>query len=86
MPDKANLIGASVTVSTENNEITNYNIVGEGLCSDQSNTLIFGLGDAKIIKSIKVSDIYGNIKVMDSVKVNSTIIYKNTNLEKKNDL
>jgi len=85
MPDKANLIGATVTVSTENSKITNYNIVGEGLCSDQSNTLIFGLGDAKSIKSIKVSDAYGNVKVIDSIKINSTVVIDSANFEKKNE-
>jgi len=74
MPDTPNLIGATVTVTTDNNTQTNYNIIGEGLCSDQSNTLIFGLGDAKTIQSITIKDTKGATQVLDSVVVNTTIV------------
>lgn len=73
MPDKAEFIGASVTVTTENGSQTNYNVIGEGLCSDQSNTLIFGLGKAKTILSIRIHDTMGNTKLLENVAINSTI-------------
>lgn len=74
LKDKPNLIGATVTVTTDNSTLTNYNIIGEGLCSDQSNTLVFGLGDAKTIKSITVKDNMGVTQALDSVKINTTIL------------
>ena len=74
LQDKPNLIGAAVTVKTEASTQTNYNIIGEGLCSDQSNTLIFGLDNAKAIQSITIKDTKGNIQTLDSVSINSTIV------------
>lgn len=73
MQDKAELIGASVTVTTENGTQTNYNVIGEGLCSDQSNTLIFGLGDAKNITAITIKDSKGNSRVLENIAVNTTV-------------
>lgn len=74
MSDKAELIGAAITVTTENGSQTNYNIIGEGLCSDQSNTLIFGLGNAKNIIAITIKDSKGNSKALENVAVNTTVI------------
>ena len=74
MTDKPSLIGAAVTVTTNLNTQTNYNVVGEGLCSDQSNTLIFGLGNAKTIKSIVIKKSNGIIKTLKNSTINSTII------------
>jgi hypothetical protein len=73
MADKPNLIGAAVTVNTNSGTQTNFNSIGEGLCSDQSNTLIFGLGTEKVINSITIKDANGAIQTIDSVKVNTTI-------------
>jgi len=73
MADKANLIGAKVTVTTEKGSQTNFNTIGEGLCSDQSNTLIFGLADAKTIKSITVTDSNGKIQTIENSQLNSTV-------------
>jgi len=74
MKDNVALIGAAITVTTENGSQTNYNVIGEGLCSDQSNTLIFGLGTAETIISITVNDTKGNKQVLENVKINTTII------------
>lgn len=76
LQDKANLIGATVSVTTENGTQTNYNIIGEGLCSDQSNTLIFGLGTAKTIKSVSVKDAQGQMQILNNSTINSTIVIK----------
>lgn len=74
LADKANLIGAKITVTTEKGSQTNFNTIGEGLCSDQSNTLIFGLADAKTIKSITVKDSKGNTQTIENSALNSTVI------------
>jgi len=73
LSDKANLIGAKVTVTTEKGSQTNFNTIGEGLCSDQSNTLIFGLADAKKIKSITVTDSKGKTQTIENSTLNSTV-------------
>jgi hypothetical protein len=73
--DKAKYIGAEITLTTKKHTQTNYNIIGEGLCSDQSNTIIFGLGNETEIMSLSLKDINGFIKELDSVKVNATIIF-----------
>jgi len=73
MHDKPNLIGAAVTVVTDKGTQTNYNVIGEGLCSDQSNTLIFGLNDAKTVKSVTITDTKGNTQVIENPKINTTI-------------
>jgi hypothetical protein len=72
--DKPNLIGAAVTVVTDVGSQTNYNVIGEGLCSDQSNTIIFGLGNAKSLESITIKDSNGNTQVLDSVKINTAVV------------
>jgi len=74
MQDKAKLIGAVVTVTTENGTQTNYNVIGEGLCSDQSNTLIFGLGNSKNITEITIKDSKGNSQILENVAINTTVI------------
>jgi len=73
MYDKPNLIGAAVTVVTDKGTQTNYNVIGEGLCSDQSNTLIFGLADSKTVKSVTITDTKGNTQVIENPTVNTTI-------------
>lgn len=77
MTDNVNLIGATVTITTENSTQSSYNIIGEGLCSDQSNTIIFGLGNAKTIQSVVVKNTKGNTKVFENVSINSTVIIGN---------
>lgn len=72
--DKPELIGAAVTVSSENGSQTNYNIIGEGLCSDQSNTLIFGLGNAKNKVTISIKDSKGNTQTIENAAINTTIL------------
>jgi hypothetical protein len=73
LADKANLIGSKVTVTTENGLQTNFNTIGEGLCSDQSNTLIFGLGNAKTIKSIVINKSNGKTQIIENSVINSTV-------------
>ena len=73
LADKTKYIGATVSVKTANGTQTNYNIIGEGLCSDQSNTLIFGLGQETEITSITVNDSNGEIQEFKNLKLNSTL-------------
>ncbi len=48
LPDVVSSIGASVTVTTSSGDKLHQTfIIGEGLCSDQSHILLFGLGADK---------------------------------------
>ncbi len=77
LKDRADLIGAAVTVTTEKGTQTSYNIIGEGLCSDQSNTLIFGLGNAKTVKSVVIKNTKGSTQVIENATINTTVIIGN---------
>jgi len=74
LADKPNLIGASVTIETDKGTQTNYNVIGEGLCSDQSNTMIFGLADLNSVKSVTIIDTKGNKQVIENPKINTTLV------------
>jgi hypothetical protein len=71
--DKAKYIGAVVTLKIGNDKQTNYNIIGEGLCSDQSNTIIFGLGNQTKVESLTIKDINGSVTEIKNIKVNGTV-------------
>ncbi len=73
LKDSPKNIGAKITIKTENKTITQYNIVGEGLCSDQSNTLIFGLDKDSNILDFNVMYSDGKTRKLDSLKINSLI-------------
>ncbi len=73
MPDQAKYIGATVTAVSELGTQTNYNIIGEGLCSDQSNTIIFGFGNQEKIQSVTVTNILGEQQVFEQVENKSSI-------------
>ncbi len=57
-------LGAKIMLQVEGNTYTQHLLSGEGLCSDQSNTLIFGLGQRTDIKSLTI---YYPSRKVDSV-------------------
>ncbi len=73
LADNATDLGAKVQVVTASGkELTEFYVVGEGLTSDQSNILHFGLGKEKA-KSVTVNYISGKTYVVNSPKINSLI-------------
>ncbi|MFK8056963.1 MAG: CRTAC1 family protein [Saprospiraceae bacterium] len=73
LDDNAKNLGAKVLVTTASDrQITEDFIVGEGLTSDQSATLHFGLGK-EVAKSISVTYIDGETSMVYDPKVNSLI-------------
>ena len=52
--DGADAQGAVVTVETPTKKLTNYLVNGEGLASDQTALVHFGLGSEKVISKIKI--------------------------------
>jgi enediyne biosynthesis protein E4 len=74
LPDQLASIGATVQVTAGSGKtFTAPFISGEGLCSDQSHVLIFGLGDEDKVQSVTVNYLSGPKKVLESPKINTTL-------------
>lgn len=74
LEDNISSIGATVEVTTTNGKIYMMPYInGEGLCSDQSHTLIFGLGDEASIQSVSVEYLSGEIKAFENPMINGTL-------------
>jgi len=74
LPDQLTSIGATIKVITGSGKTyTAPYINGEGLCSDQSHILIFGLGDEDKVRSVTVHYLSGSKKVLESPKINATL-------------
>lgn len=55
IPSTAKMLGSKVTVTLDDgSRLHDWHISGEGLCSDQEHTLIFGLGQDRVAKNISV--------------------------------
>jgi hypothetical protein len=74
LPNNLTSIGATIKVVTGSGKtyIAPY-INGEGLCSDQSHILIFGLGDEDMVQSVNVQYLSGSKKVLKNPKINTTL-------------
>jgi len=70
----AKTIGAIITVNLPSGKkLTDHLITGEGLGSDQTATLNFGLGKETSIKNVSVKYLDGTIKTIENPKINSTL-------------
>jgi enediyne biosynthesis protein E4 len=75
LPNNPASIGATVKVATGSGKTyTAPFISGEGLCSDQSHVLIFGLGAEDKVQSVSVKYLSGKDKVVGNPTVNSTVM------------
>jgi len=73
LPNTVKSVGAKVTVTlVDGTTLHNNFIVGEGLCSDQSHILIFGLGDQSA-KSVLVRFLDGDTINRDGTFVNQVL-------------
>ncbi len=67
--------GASVRVSTASGRtLTDFYVVGEGLASDQSSTLVFGMGQSDRPTSIRVRYPGGREETIDSPQLDHTYL------------
>ncbi len=74
LPDTPKSLGALVeVVISEERKLTQQFTSGEGLSSDQSHELIFGLGDAKSVESVTIHYADGTAIAIRSPKVGETI-------------
>jgi len=71
-PENAKYAGAKLTVTTNSGTtLTDVYIIGEGLASDNTSTLTFGLGNDKTIKSAVMTLADGSTENIQNPKVNS---------------
>jgi hypothetical protein len=74
LKDEPRSIGAVVTVETEGGRtLTGHFITSEGLCSDSSHVLTFGLGTESGIKRVRIQYITGEVETIERPRVNSTL-------------
>jgi len=72
LPENVTYIGARVRVNKmDGTSLTDTYVIGEGLASDQTSTLTFGLGSDTTVKSIDVALADGSSRSISSPKVNA---------------
>jgi len=77
LPKNAKNIGAIVTVNlVSGKKLTDFLIIGEGLASDQTSVLHFGLGKGNVIKNITIKRIDGAVQTIENPKLNEIITIK----------
>ena len=70
-------LGAKISVVTENRVLTDFLITGEGLASDQTGLIQFGLSSDTKINKILITYINGEVDEILNPKINSIIDVKN---------
>ncbi|MEO9512198.1 MAG: CRTAC1 family protein [Flavobacteriaceae bacterium] len=73
LEDNAEAMGAKVTVETPERVLTDWLVTGEGLASDQSAILHFGLGKETSVAKITVHYVNGKIEEVLKPKVNTMV-------------
>ncbi len=76
--DNAKSQGATVQIETNTRTLTDYLVSGEGLASDQTALVHFGLGNDNQVKSLKIMYADGDVCLLQNLKINSII-----NIEKE---
>lgn len=71
--DNAKSQGARVQIQTNKRTLTDFQVSGEGLASDQTAMVHFGLGKDNAVKSLKVFYADGDTFSLDNVSINTTI-------------
>ena len=75
LPNNVKSTGAEVIVEREDGlKVRQRWIVGEGLCSDSSHTLVFGLADSKP-KQVEVSYLDGRKEIRENLSSNSLVSF-----------
>lgn len=66
-------IGAKITVETEKRVLTDFLINGEGLASDQTGLIHFGLANDTAVKKLSISYINGEVDMILNPKINTVV-------------
>lgn len=73
----AKMLGSKVIVTMSNgSKLYDWNISGEGLCSDQEHTMQFGLGESLTPTNVSVLTMDGSVFSKDITAVNQTVEFK----------
>ena len=71
LPETAKYIGTKVTVTrSDDSQLSDFYVIGEGLSSDQTSTLTFGLGDMTSIKKIELFLPNGTTQSLSNLDIN----------------
>jgi hypothetical protein len=81
LPKTAKSIGAKVQVTTDKGTYTDWLMTGEGLASDLSGTLHFGLGTATQVLTVKVTYLNGQSRKLTDIKLDSSVRLEDPVLE-----
>ena len=73
LPDTPRSLGARVEVTAGGQKLTQQFTSGEGLCSDQSHELIFGLGEVKKVDAVSITYANGTTKTIESPRTGQTL-------------
>ncbi len=74
LKDEPQSIGAVVTVETgAGKKLYGHFVTSEGLCSDSSHVLTFGLGAEPSVKQVSIQYLSGGVETIDSPKVDTTL-------------
>jgi hypothetical protein len=71
--ENAETMGAKVTVETPTKKLTDWLVTGEGLASDQTALLNFGLGEETIVNKITIQYSNGKVDELFNPKVNTLV-------------
>jgi len=71
--DNAKSQGATVQIKTNTRTLTDYQVSGEGLASDQTAIVHFGLGKESSVKSLQIKYADGDVLNLQDIKINSTV-------------
>lgn len=75
LPDQVRSFGAVVKVILDNQQqLTDFSVAGEGLCSDQGRMLTFGLGQHRKVSSVHVQYADGTSQIIQDPKINTVLV------------
>ena len=71
--DNAKSQGATLQIKTNARTLTDYQVSGEGLASDQTALVHFGLGKDSAVKSLIIKYADGDVLSLENLKINSIV-------------
>ena len=74
IPDTPSTMGAKVSVTTgDGRTLTDWMVTGEGLVSDQTHVLTFGLGTDEVCPRIDITYMDGRIQTIENPAIDSLV-------------
>jgi hypothetical protein len=75
MPEVNEALGAKVTLSfSDGTHLSDWNLIGEGLGSDQSNMLHFAVAQHKIPESITIKYNSNRVQIIKDIRAGMTVL------------